>query len=182
MHTRSKIQTSQTLIFMHLGISVNYTNQIKDPAQRGTAIQFAYLVLFHQTRCSFANCLPCLFCSSTEHNVQLCKQPHLPPTNLLHHPPSPHTMIMVEGSHYLLFATLSHATILVSATWQMGWEQQQPMPLGGKALLENLGIPTYVGIHYPISQGYPGHTPCQPDEKPLIRPCARQFWGRRVRT
>ena len=35
-------------------------------------------------------------------------------------------------------------------------------------LLENSGTPIYVGIHYPISQGYPGHTLRQPDEKPLI--------------
>jgi len=86
MHTRSKIQTSQNLIFRYLGISTTYTPQI---------------VLFLGARCApTIRQLACI--------VSRCaalKQPHHTPTNLLHLPPSHH--------HHMLSYDDCNAAIIV---------------------------------------------------------------------
>ena len=121
MHTRSKIQTSQNLIFKYLGISTTYTPQI---------------VLFLGARCAPTIChLACLARCSIETTTPHTDQPPPPPTTTIRY----RTRWLQCCYCCLLFAMLhaachmSHATILVSATsWQRGLERQRPMLLGGR--------------------------------------------------
>ena len=88
MHTRSKIQTSQNLIFRYLGISTNYTPQIKDPAQSCSICLLlcnpTYLVLFHGSRCApTIRHLACLARCSIETTTPHTDQPPPPPTTTI---------------------------------------------------------------------------------------------------